>query len=255
VSVLDHFAFVLFKPKSAGNAGAAARALKNMGFRDLRLVAPRRWNFRRAATMAVHGDDILAAAQIHPDLASAIGDRTLVVGTTARMGPYRSESRALRDTVPSLIAESAGNRIAIVFGPEDFGLTSEELKLCQRLVTIPTAPEYPALNLAQAVMIVAYELMLAAGGSRELVGAAEYAPVPAVDAMLERMAQALVAVGFLPADNPDHIMFALRAIFGRSGLRPRELDILNGIASQVRWFAQGGYETAAAKRRAGKKLR
>jgi tRNA/rRNA methyltransferase len=255
MGVLDHFAFVLFKPKSAGNVGSAARALKNMGFRDLRLVAPRRWNPSAATRMAVHADDIVAAAQIHPDLASAIGDRTLVVGTTARTGPYRGESRALRDTVPSLIAEGVGNRIAIVFGPEDFGLTSEELKLCQRLVTIPTAPEYPALNLAQAVMIVAYELMLAAGGARKLAGATEYAPAPAVEAMLERMAQALVTVGFLPMDNPDHIMFSLRAIFGRSGLKPRELDILSGIASQVLWFAEGGYETAAAKRRAGKKMR
>jgi tRNA/rRNA methyltransferase len=255
MGLLDHFAFVLFKPKSAGNVGAAARALKNMGFRDLRLVAPRRWNPRGAATMAVHGDDVLAAAQIHPDLVSAIGDRTLVVGTTARTGPYRSESRAIRDTVSSLAEEGAGNRIAIVFGPEDFGLTSKELKLCQRLVTIPTAPEYRALNLAQAVMIVAYELMLAASSAGEFARTAEYAPAPAVDSMLERMAQALVAVGFLPADNPDHIMFALRGIFGRSGLKQRELDILNGIANQVRWFAQGGYETAAAKQRAGKKLR
>jgi TrmH family RNA methyltransferase len=255
MGALDNFAFVLLKPKSAGNAGAAARALKNMGFRDLRLVAPPRWNPRSAATMAVHGDDILAAAQIHPDLASAIADRTLVVGTTARIRLYRSESRAVRDAAPSLIAESAANRIAVVFGPEDFGLTNQELKFCQRLVTIPTAPEYASLNLAQAVMIVAYELMLAAGAARELGGGVEYAPAAAVDAMFERMAQALVAVGFLPADNPAHIMFTLRAIFGRSGIKPRELEILNGIASQIRWFAQGGHETAAAKQRAGKKLR
>jgi tRNA C32,U32 (ribose-2'-O)-methylase TrmJ len=73
--------------------------------------------------------------------------------------------------------------------------------------------------------------------------------------MFERMAQALIAIGFLPEDNPDHIMFALRAILGRSGLRPRELDILSGIAKHVGWFAEGGYETIADKRRAGKRLR
>ncbi len=73
--------------------------------------------------------------------------------------------------------------------------------------------------------------------------------------MLERMAQALTAIGFLPEDNPDHIMFALRAVLGRSGLRPRELDILDGIARQIRWVAGGGHETLAAKRRAGRKLR
>jgi tRNA/rRNA methyltransferase len=252
---LQHIAFVLFKPKSPGNVGAAARALKNMGFADLRLVAPHRLNSRHAVAMAVHGGDVLAAAKTYPDFASAIADRTLVVGTTARGGLYRSETQPLREAAQSIAAASAANRIAIIFGPEDFGLTNAELKLCQRLITIPTAPEYPSLNLAQAVMLVAYEIMLATGASRELVKSEEFAPAPGVDAMLDRMAQALIEIGFLPEDNPDHIMFALRALFGRSGLKTRELDILNGIANQVRWFAEDGRETLALKRRAGKKLR
>jgi tRNA/rRNA methyltransferase len=105
------------------------------------------------------------------------------------------------------------------------------------------------------VMLVAYEIMLAAGTSREFVTIEEFAPAPAADAMFERMAEALIAIGFLPEDNPDHIMFALRALFGRSGLKPRELDILNGIANQVRWFAEDGRKTLALKRRTGKKLR
>jgi tRNA/rRNA methyltransferase len=252
---LQHIAFVLFKPKSPGNVGAAARALKNMGFVDLRLVAPQRLNARHAAAMAVHGGDVLAAATTHPDLGSAIADRTLVIATTARGGPYRSGTRPLREAARSIAAESEANRLAIVFGPEDFGLTNAELKLCQRLLTIPTASEYPSLNLAQAVMLVAYEIMLAAGTSREFVTIEEFAPAPAADAMFERMAEALIAIGFLPEDNPDHIMFALRALFGRSGLKPRELDILNGIANQVRWFAEDGRETLAFKRRDGKKLR
>lgn len=182
-------------------------------------------------------------------------DCTLTVGTTCRPGLYRSDIRAIRDVAPSLIGESRANRIAIVFGPEDFGLTNRELKLCQRLVTIPTASAYPSLNLAQAVMVVAYELMLAAGAGRQTGELFEFAPVAEVGAMFERMAQALIAIGFLPEDNPDHIMFALRAILGRSGLRPRELDILNGIAKQVGWFAEGGYETIVDKHRAGKRLR
>ena len=133
-----------------------------------------------------------------------------------------------------LAALSKANKIALVFGPEDCGLTNRELKLCQRLVTIPTAPEYPSLNLAQAVMMTAYELMLAAGAARELHSAQQWSPISEVNAMLARMARALVAIGFLPEDNPDHIMFALRAILGRAGIMPRELDIMNGIASQIR---------------------
>ncbi|MGH9763788.1 MAG: RNA methyltransferase, partial [Blastocatellia bacterium] len=115
-------------------------------------------------------------------------------------------------------------------------------------------PEYSSLNLAQAVMVVAYELMMESAAVPD--GAApELANTMAIQAMFERMARALIEIGFLPEDNPDHIMFALRGLFGRSGLRPRELDILNGIANQMRWFAEGGHMTIAAKRHAGLKLR
>lgn len=252
---LDNFAFVLVRPLQAGNVGASARALKNMGLGDLRLVAPAAESGRAAATMAVHGRDVLHAAQRYDSLAAASTDCTLVVGTTCRPGPYRAGALAVREAAAQLSAESANNRIAIVFGPEDTGLVNRELELCQRLMTIPTAPDYPSLNLAQAVMVVAYELMMAAGAARELPPAEPYAPAGEVEAMLRRMSRALVAIGFLPADNPEHIMFTLRAILGRSGLNSRELDILSGIARQIGWFAEGGFETIEAKRRAGKKLR
>jgi len=241
----------------AGNIGSAARALKNMGFADLRLVAPAGSPRNRAATsMAVHAGDVLTSAAIHPDLASAIHDRTLTVGTTCRPGLYRSGAVSLRDAAADLAAESRQNRIAIIFGPEDHGLTNDELKSCHRLITIPTADEYPSLNLAQAVMVVAYELRLAAAAGAERESAAtEFAPAGEVEAMLTRMSDALVEIGFLPADNPDHIMFALRGIFGRSGLNARELDILNGLARQIKWTAEGGAATLAKKRATGRKLR
>lgn len=255
MSVLDNFAFVLVSPKASGNVGAAARALKNMGFADLRLVAPRDYDSKAAAAMAVHADDVLERARIFPDLMTALADRTLTVGTTCRGGPYRSETRTLRGVAPALIAEGERNRVAIIFGPEDFGLGNFEVAQCQRLITIPTAPEYPSLNLAQAVMVVAYELMIAAGAERPAIATEEYAPAGAVEEMHRRMADALVAIGFLPDDNPDHLMLTLRAMFGRSGIRARELDILNGIARQVRWVANDGAATLASKREAGRKLR
>jgi tRNA/rRNA methyltransferase len=250
---LGHSAFVLVRPKSPWNVGAAARAMKNMGLSDLRLVAPQRWNPREAAAMAVHGADVLAGASTHRDIAAAVADRTMVIGTTARTGFYRGDARSIRDAAPEIAAH--GGPVAILFGPEDFGLTNDDLKACHGLITIPTAPEYPSLNLAQAVLIVAYELMLAAGGARQLGVESELAEAAGIDAMIGRLTDALVAIGFLPADNPDHIMFAIRAIFGRAGLKTRELDILSGIARQIRWVAEGGYETLAAKRGAGVKLR
>jgi tRNA/rRNA methyltransferase len=256
VTVSDGFAFVLVRPKSPGNIGAAARALKNMGMGELRLVAPAAGNARIATAMAVHGRDVLDNARRYPDLASAIEDCTLTVGSTCRTGLYRSAAKPVREAAGELVSASAANRVALIFGPEDFGLTNRELQLCQRLVTIPTAPDYPSLNLAQAIVVVAYELFMAGSGERRNIAPPpEFAPAAAVDAMFDRMAQALVAIGFLAADNPEHIMFALRGLLGRSGMTARELDILNGIAAQIRWFGEGGFETIEAKRRAGKRLR
>ncbi len=253
----EHFAFVLFRPRSAGNIGAAARALKNMGFADLRIVAARQPGGAAALRMAVHGRDVLGKARVFPDLKSAIADCTVTVGTTAREGFYRSAARPPHEAIAELAALAPPNRIVFIFGPEDFGLTNRELKLCQSLITIPASPDYRSLNLAQALLLVAYELRLACAATPAMENAAalRFAAAAEVDAMFERMARALVRIGFLPADNPDHIMFAIREIFGRAGLAPRELDILNGIAHQIEWFARGGRETLAAKRRAGKKIR
>jgi tRNA/rRNA methyltransferase len=256
VGVAEKFSFVLVRPRSAGNIGAAARALKNMGFADLRLAGPAASNPRMARAMAVHARDVLDGARRFATVADAIADCSVAVGTTCRSGPYRNDARSIRSEAAALVTLAASNRIAVIFGTEDRGLTNRELKLCQRLVTIPGAAEYRSLNVAQAVMVTAYELMLAAEpGSGVTRAPAEFAPSREVDAMLERMGEALVSIGFLPADNPDHIMFALRAILGRSGVRARELDILNGIARQMRWVAEGGSATLDAKRRAGEKLR
>ncbi|MGD1027343.1 RNA methyltransferase [Candidatus Binatus soli] len=259
MALRERFAFVLFRPQSAGNIGAAARALKNMGFDDLRLVAPGTLNDREAAAMAVHADDVLARATVYPDLAAALADCSVAVGTTSRRGGYRSRAYPLRAAAAELDAIAGSNKIAIVFGREDRGLTNRELKLCNRLITIPTAAEYPSLNLAQAVVVVAYELMMAAEESAaaeiEAARPPHFVAAAISDPMLARMEEALVSIGFIPDDNPDHIMFAIREIFGRSGLTAREVEILNGMARQMRWVAEGGYRTLAEKRRAGKKLR
>lgn len=251
-----NLAFVLCRPQSAGNIGAAARVLKNMGFGDLRLVAPALKHRGDAAAMAVHAKDVLASATTWPDLAAALADCTVTVGTTCRPGPYRDSAIPLRKAVADLIALATSNRIAIIFGAEDHGLTNDELKLCQRLITIPTAAEYRSLNLAQAVAIVAYELAMMTGADTQTTAEQfTFASAVEVDAMLERLREALLAIGFLPDSNSDHLMFALRSVLGRSGLNPRELDVFNGIARHVRWVGEGGNLTLEAKRAAGKKLR
>jgi tRNA/rRNA methyltransferase len=257
MTLSGQISFILVRPKSAGNIGAAARALKNMGFADLRIVAPVVPPASRAAlTMAVHARDVIENARVCKTIRDAAAGCNLVVGTTCRAGPYRSSVRPLREAAAELAVLAASNRIALMFGPEDTGLTNRELKHCERLITIPSSPAYASLNLAQAVMVTAYELRLALeAGAHPPAAAVEFAPAAEVDSALDRMKDALVAIGFLPADNPEHLMFALRELFGRSGLTAHELDILNGIASQTRWVAEGGHRTLAAKRSAGKKLR
>jgi tRNA/rRNA methyltransferase len=257
-NTLDNIAIVLVKPKAPGNAGAAARALKNMGLRDLRIVAPRDWDANAARVMAVHAGDVLTGAGFFPTLPDALHDRTLTIGTTCRTGPYRSEVHPLRETAPELVEAASANRVAILFGPEDYGLSNEEIGQCQRLLTIPTALDYPSLNLAQAVIVVAYELKLAAD-SAAVRGLAlptlELAPALEVEQMFLRMAEAFAAIGFVSPESSGHIMLSFRAMLARGGLRPRELDILNGIAHQIGWFARGGREVIEAKRAAGKRIR
>ncbi len=264
-ALYDKFTFVLVRPAIAGNIGAAARALKNMGFHRLRLVAPPEFDRKAAATMAVHAADVVHEARIYDDLLSSVGDHTLTVGTTCRKGSYRRHARELREVTIELVKAAQANRIAIIFGPEANGLSNDDLELCQELIVIPTSPAYPSLNLAQAVAIVAYELRMAL---REAIGAEKAnanaephntlfarAPVEAVEMMIRRLEEVLLEIGFLSPDNPQRIMLALRALFGRAGLSQRELDILNGIVSQVRWFAKGGYEKIAQKRAMGLKIR
>jgi tRNA/rRNA methyltransferase len=130
--------------------------------------------------------------------------------------------------------------VALVFGPEDSGLSNEDLRCCHQLVTIPTDPAYASLNVAQAVLLCCYEVFLAAQG------AVTAAPRPLAVAerqelMYEKLKRALLKVGFLHGDNPDHIMFALRRILGRAGLEERDVRILLGMARQIAWYASGGW--------------
>src|SRR5208283_3936730 len=203
----------------AGNIGSAARAIKNMGFEDLRLVAPEASTKENAAhAMAVHANDVLAHAKIFATLGEAVEDCNLTVGTTCRGGPYREASRPLRESAIELAEVSAANRIAMIFGTEDTGLTNRELKFCQKLITIPTSAEYASINLAQAVILCAYELRMALGTAlaseaRTSTEPQQLASATAVDAAMERLKESLLAIGFLPEENPDHLMFTLRGIF------------------------------------------
>lgn len=238
---MNDIRIVLVRPQGADNVGAAARAMKNMGLRRLVLVEPAIRRLADASAMAVHARDVLEAARIAPSLAEAVADCCLVVGTTCRDGLYRADSCPPHELAPLIVARAERAPVALVFGPEDHGLSNEDLKLCQRLITIDTDPEYASLNLAQAVLLCCYELRRACGAERprdDLDLATSYE----IELTLERLKAAFLEIGFLHRDNPDHIMFAFRRLLGRAGLEKRDARILMGVARQIEWYARQARE-------------
>jgi tRNA/rRNA methyltransferase len=257
---LRNIRIVLVRPRGAANLGATARAMKNMGLHELVLVQPTPavlgvvqaaaseptagrppadaasyW----ASALAVHADDVLRQARCCPSLDEAVGDCGVVVGTTCRDGLYRAAVETPRAAAPALVAAAAANRVALVFGPEDHGLSNEDLKACHRLIAIPSDPGYPSLNLAQAVMVCCYELFTAADTAANALPA--LATAERVTRMLDHLQAALLSIGFLHADNPDHIMFAFRRLFGRAQLEERDVRILLGLARQIEWYGSEGW--------------
>ncbi|MSQ47366.1 MAG: RNA methyltransferase [Deltaproteobacteria bacterium] len=231
---------VLVRPQYSGNIGAVARAMDNFGMRSLALVNPAPVHRQQAEMMAVHAREILDAMQLYPSLHAAVADCGLVIGTTCRPGLYREHAVPLRTLAPTLVAAAATNRVALVFGPEDSGLSNEDLRYCHQLLTIPTNATYTSLNLAQAVVLCCSEIFLTAQSE-----SASLAPALAVadrqEMMYEKLKHALLRIGFLHKDNPEHIMLALRRFFGRAGLEERDVRILLGLARQIEWYAGYGW--------------
>ncbi len=272
---IDNIRIVLVRPRGAANVGAVARAMKNTGLRELVLVRPApalahslpaREVPGRAArgvpaasgpterapgaapfwakAMAVHAADVLQAVRQVDTLGAAVADCGLVVGTTCRDGLYRAAAEPPRTVAPRMVAAATTNRVALVFGPEDHGLSNEDLKACQQLIVIPTDPAYPSLNLAQAVMVCCYELYLAWQQAAALAAAPALAPAGRVEFMFRRLRAAFLSIGFLHADNPDHILYAFRRMLGRAQMEERDLRIWLALARQIEWFGRGGWRIA-----------
>lgn len=255
---------VLVRPRGADNVGAACRAIKNMGAGSL-VVVGTTVDVVASARMAVHARDVLEERVEVQRLADAVRGCSVVVGTTARGGPYRERSRDIRELMGSAVAatlsadgEGAGPA-ALVFGPEDTGLTNDDLAVCHHLAFIPTSDAYASLNLAQAVVVALYEfrrtVLAQAGPAGPDLASRSHADAGQVEAMFEQLERALLDIGFLSQQNPRHVMATLRALLSRSGLDAHEVAVLRGLARQIGWFAGGGREVLASKRRRGEKLR
>lgn len=234
--------FVLVEPRYGGNIGAAARVLKNFRFSRLDVVAPREGtDHEDAVRMAVDAADVLAQAQTHATLDDALSGAATVVGTSRRMGKHRQPHHRLDELTPILAGLAARGPIALVFGREDHGLKDADLDRCTHLVYIDTAEAYPALNVAQAIAIVAYELRgwldrtspAAPDPDREVL--VDHAGREAMYAHLE---QALLTIGFLKIGQLEGMMRRLRRVLSRAELTTGDVDVVRGIARQILWLAK-----------------
>ncbi len=233
---------ILVRPEHAGNLGAVARAMKNMGLQELRLVAPTaQVDDLVAIKMAMTGRDVLEAAQIFPDLDSALENLDSVVATSRRLGKDRGNVKVLKEFAQECQALPKSHRVGILFGTEVTGLKNPEIARAQQIITIPSAPDLPSLNLAQAVLLVAYECFVAQGlpvptGKRR--GPEKTAKVEDYEGMVADLKSLLSESGFLDKKNPDHLMQLLRNMFNRAQLTDKEVRILRGICRQVRWWKE-----------------
>ncbi|WP_429279574.1 RNA methyltransferase [Paraburkholderia sp. GAS41] len=243
--------FVLVEPSHPGNVGAAARALKTMGFARLVLVAPRVPHVQsdpEAIAMASGADDVLAGAHIVPTLADALNGVLWSVAMTARSREYGPPQLVPRAAAAHAREHAVHGDIALVFGNERTGLSNEDVERCSALAHIPANPAYSSLNLAQAVQVLAYELRLAylglGGGADRSAGAGtgaagqgaaagSLAPSDDIEGMYAHLENALVALEFLDPANPKKLMSRLRRMFARAGLEREEVNIVRGIAKHI----------------------
>ncbi len=226
--------FVLVEPKEPGNIGSSARAIKNMGFRKLTLVNPSALT-DEAYWMAWASKDVLEKAEVYKKLEDALIDKALVVGTTRRRGSKRGAILDVKDGVKRIFEVAQNNRVAILFGREDKGLFNEEVEKCGYLMTIPSSELQPSLNLAQAVLIVAYELMRCEEIKDFHMHRQFYVDQQELNKLYERLFTVLKQIGYMP-DNPDlekRIMNNFRHLFGRTGLTFWELKLLHGICTHI----------------------
>lgn len=232
---------VLVRPHIAANLGATARAMRNFGASDLVLVDPvADPTDREARRLSTHGEEILERCRIVADLGEAVADCVLVAATSARGGGLmRRAVGTPEEVMPLLVEDMATGPVALVFGPEPSGLENVEVTRCHHLIHIPTDTTYPALNLAQSVVVCLYELRRA-----WLRHTAPPAPPPAIaphadqERMFQALRGALEGVHFLWNDKADSLMHALRHLICRARPSPMEVDLLFGLARQLRWYVE-----------------
>jgi tRNA/rRNA methyltransferase len=243
-AVLAAVRIVLVEPAGPRNIGAIARVMKNMGLSQLVIVNPHCDVMdEEARVMAVHAAELLHQVKIVPTIPDALADCTRVVATAGR--DRHAEAVPLvspRQAAPWLLADEAGSS-ALMFGPEDRGLSNAELRYAQQIIRIPSSDRYPSLNLAQAVAICSYELYAQVINSDPIPVAPTTVPEPphapvsfdAIEHYYQDLETLLLQIGYLHPHTAESRMAKLRRLHSRSRLSTHELSMLRGVIRQVRW--------------------
>lgn len=243
---LNNIRIVMINTSHPGNIGAAARVMKNMGLTRLYLVDPKQFPSYEATAMASGADDLLFRAIVCSSFEEALEGCHLVLGTTARERKIQHDFIDAREAGVMSVTESDKYEVALVFGRERTGLTNDEIGLCHKLINIPTNPDYSSLNVASAVQIVTYEVMMALQAvsregvqsaahknEQESAALAEYASSENMERFYQHLQQTLIDIDFLHVKQSPQLMPKLRHIYNRIRLKQEELNILRGILNKT----------------------
>jgi TrmH family RNA methyltransferase len=235
----EEIVFVLVRTQFASNLGSTVRVMKNMGFTRLALVRPECEVGIEARSFAMKGADILDRAEFYPSLGAAAAKLGLLIGTTGR---FREGTGRLISPVQmgeELLPQPAGNAVGIVLGSEDNGLRRDELRLCQWLVQIPTSPEYPVMNLAQAAAIIAYQLHISFDQRSPRASRARATPRQ-VQSVMQRLSGFLERAELPTRVSPDRIMLRFHKMAARAELEREDLNMLHGVIKELEKKLGGG---------------
>ena len=250
VSRLSNVVVVLHEPQNVVNIAGTVRAMMNMGLDRLRLVRPAEFDAWRITGIAHRSDHLVERAEIHDTLADALADTTFVLGTTARARTAHRNYGRPRDLAALVVERASRGTVAVLFGREDRGLSNQALDLCNRVAIVPTLPEYKSLNLAQAVLILAYEIFLAAHDAAELPRGRR-ATEPATSAELEEtyavLERGLDRIAFFTRRAPEGVMRTLRTIIARAEPDTQEAGILRAVGYEIRRYVARAEGLAASR--------
>ena len=242
--ILKNIRIVLARPIYGGNVGAVCRAMANNGLSDLVIVAPQDLNMGDAHARACWAQSILENMKTVPTIEEAVADCGMIFGATARLGLYRLHSQTPREAAPGILAASENGKTALMFGPEDNGLSNEDIALCTNLIQIPSTPEYSSLNLSHAVAICAYEIYLATDSFQPSEERSPPAKTELREKMFETWESALLDIGFMKEDKARHMMLGIRRVLSRGAFTEDDVRIMMGIAKQTQWCANQMKETS-----------